>query len=115
MYKSSSLPYYYGVLYFPNRSNDFQKSNKICFHGRHQTFFQRRAKFFEWGQNILFALKTTKRYYFSQNNSKNTIFWPPMGGQEPPLAFPCGHPCMFSIYYEFFNVRLFFRKKIIHR
>jgi len=49
------------------------------------------------GKNILFALKNPKRYYFSRSKSENIIFCPAKGGgeggQEPPLALPCGRPC----------------------
>ncbi len=50
-------------------------------HGRPQNFFQGRAKNFqgEGGKNLLFALKPTKRYYFSR----------------APLALPSGRPWLY--------------------
>ena len=55
-------------------------------------FFPGEGKIFQvGGKNILFALKTLKRYYFPQ---KHTILAGQGGGQEPPLALPCGRPCL---------------------
>ena len=56
-----------------------------------------RPQTFSWG---------ARTYFFSKNNEKDTIFpkkslktyyfWPALagqgGGQEPPLALPCGRP-----------------------
>jgi hypothetical protein len=67
-------------------------------HGRPQTFFQGKAKFSRGGKTYyVFALKTLKTYYFPLKKSqKHTILagQGEGGGQGPPLALPCGHPCV---------------------
>ncbi len=37
--------------------------------------------------------KCPKTYYFLSKQSKIILFWPAKGGQETPLALPCGRPC----------------------
>jgi len=64
--------------------------------GRHvcpQTFFQGRAKFFRGGggKNVLFPKKLKNILFSFKKVEKHTIL-AGQGGQEPPLALPCGRP-----------------------
>jgi hypothetical protein len=60
-------------------------------------FFPGEGKNFPGGARTYFLpKKQRKRYYFSQKSLKTYYFWPALagqGGQEPPLALPCGRPC----------------------
>jgi len=61
--------------------------------GRPQTFFQGRAKFSRGAKTYYLPKKHLKRYYFPQKSAKNILFWSARG-HGPPLALPCGRPCM---------------------
>jgi len=54
-----------------------------------------RAKFSRGGgKNILFALKMPKNILFSFKKVKKHTILVGQGGQKPPLALPCGRPCV---------------------
>jgi len=62
--------------------------------GVRRLFFQGRATFSRGSKTYYLPKKCPKTYYFLSKKSKNILFWPAKGGggQEPPLALPCGRP-----------------------
>ncbi len=91
------LPFFYSGKFFSHVSLICileEPSFDPCYHGRLQTFFQGRAKFSRGAKTYYLPKKHLKTYYFSLKKVKKHTILAGQGGQGPPLALPCGRPCM---------------------
>jgi len=74
-------------------------------------FFPGEGKIFQGGAKTYhLPKKHLKTYYFLLKKSKNILFWLARGGQGPPLALPCGRPCIILLLILFGKIRAFWMK-----
>jgi hypothetical protein len=78
IYVTDTIDFIYGVN--PSASADFFPEEGKIYQGGAKTYY--------------LPKKCPKTYYFLSKKSKNILFWPAKGGQETPLAHPCGRPCV---------------------
>jgi hypothetical protein len=66
-------------------------------------FFPGEGKNFPGGQEPTFCLKSNEKdTIFPKKSLKTYYFWPARGGgQGPPLALPCGRPCILKFHVSF--------------